>query len=127
LRRFAVVLLVALGACSSGTDVKGDVLMESDQTFAPAELTVSAGDAVVFANTSKETHTVTAYSDTLPEGGRYFASGGATSESEARDSLSEGLIDPGDTFEVTFTEPGTYAYFCIPHETSGMKGTIVVE
>jgi plastocyanin len=122
-----VVGFIALAACSSAPDVSGDVLMENDQTFAPDELTVTAGDTVVFANASKETHTVTAYSETLPEGADYFASGGATSEDDARGSLSEGLIDAGETFEVTFDEPGTYTYFCIPHESSGMKGTITVK
>jgi plastocyanin len=37
------------------------------------------------------------------------------------------LIQSGDTFDVTFEQPGTYEYYCIPHESAGMKGTIVVE
>ncbi len=127
MRRFVAVAFIALAACSSGRDVEGDVLMEPGQRFAPTELTVSAGDSVVFANTSKETHTVTAYGEDLPDEAGYFASGGADSESEARDSLSDGLVDPGEIFEVTFDDPGTYKYFCIPHESSGMKGTIIVE
>ena len=62
-----------------------------------------------------------------PDGTAYFASGGFDSEEDARANLSDGLIDPDETFEVTFDEPGTYDYFCIPHEGSGMKGTIIVE
>jgi plastocyanin len=33
---------------------------------------------------------------------------------------------PGETFSVTFTVPGVYDYFCIPHEMAGMVGRIVV-
>jgi len=36
------------------------------------------------------------------------------------------LINPGDHFEVTLTEPGVYDYFCMPHEAVGMVGRIVV-
>ncbi|MGH2699836.1 MAG: plastocyanin/azurin family copper-binding protein [Actinomycetota bacterium] len=30
-------------------------------------------------------------------------------------------------FEVTFDQPGTYGYFCIPHEGSNMTGSVWVE
>ncbi|WP_157533135.1 halocyanin domain-containing protein, partial [Haloferax profundi] len=33
----------------------------------------------------------------------------------------------GHTFEHTFEEAGTYTYSCVPHETVGMKGVVVVE
>jgi plastocyanin len=33
----------------------------------------------------------------------------------------------GSTFEHTFTAPGTYPYFCAPHYSVGMKGTITVQ
>jgi plastocyanin len=97
------------------------------QTFDPVTITVKAGETVTWVNESDEAHTVTAYGDEIPEEASYFASGGASSEDEARDSLSEGLLEAGDTFEVTLDQPGTYEYYCIPHESSGMKGTIVVE
>lgn len=101
--------------------------MTRDQKFDPEELTITAGDTVTWTNDSSQSHTVTAYQDGIPEGGEYFASGGASSEDAAREQLEEGLIDAGETFETTFEEPGTYAYFCIPHEAQGMIGTIVVE
>ncbi len=125
--RMLCLVLVCLGSIAcSGSDVEGDVLMTASQTFGPQDLTVSVGDAVVFANDSKETHTVTAYEDEVPEG-EYFASGGFGSEEEARGNIADGLIDPGETFEATFDTPGTYEYFCFPHETNGMTGTITVE
>jgi hypothetical protein len=32
----------------------------------------------------------------------------------------------GESFSYTFDEPGTYEYFCIPHEDLGMVGTVTV-
>lgn len=101
--------------------------MSDAQRFDPDELTVSVGDTVTWTNGSSQSHTVTAYEEDLPEGAEFFSTGGATSEDDAREELDEALIDEGETFEVTFEEPGTYRYFCIPHESQGMVGTIVVE
>ena len=36
------------------------------------------------------------------------------------------VADPGKSFKVTFTVPGEYAYFCIPHETVGMVAKLTV-
>jgi plastocyanin len=123
---FAVAAL--LGVCGGGDGGSpGGVGMVAGQKFDPPTVRVSVGDTVTWTNESPETHTVTAYEDGLPDGASYFSSGGFDSEEDARSNLSNGLIDPDETFEVTFDEPGTYDYFCIPHEGSGMKGTIVVE
>lgn len=37
------------------------------------------------------------------------------------------ISDPDTTFEFTFTETGTWLYFCTPHRALGMKGAVVVE
>ena len=39
---------------------------------------------------------------------------------------SDFLVNPGDHFEVTLTEPGVYDYFCTPHEQAGMVGRVIV-
>jgi hypothetical protein len=38
------------------------------------------------------------------------------------------MIEGGSrgTFSFTFEEPGTYDYFCIPHESLGMIGSVTV-
>lgn len=36
------------------------------------------------------------------------------------------LSEPGTTFEHTFETVGVYDYFCIPHQTTGMIGTVIV-
>lgn len=120
-----VAAVAALTACSSGGDLT--VMMASEHEFEPASLTVAAGETVRFINDGGEAHTVTAYEEGIPEDGAYFASGGFDSERDARRHVSEGLITTGTVYEVTFDQPGTYEYFCIPHEAHGMKGTVVVE
>ncbi|WP_286279247.1 cupredoxin domain-containing protein [Naasia aerilata] len=48
---------------------------------------------------------------------------------QSADGMYDHTLSPkgqdGDTFEFTFTEPGTYTYFCKPHLT--MFGTITVQ
>lgn len=132
-RTLSLVLVTAgLASCSVGDDsspliATDEISMPPGQTFDPSGASVAPGTTVSFVNDSSEAHTVTAYENDIPPGADYFASGGPNSESEARDDLTSGLIAEGETFEATFTEPGTYLYFCIPHEGAGMKGTIVVE
>jgi plastocyanin len=120
-----VAIGIGLGACSE--DDGAMVRMESGQRFEPELLTVSVNETVTFVNESPDAHTVTAYEDGSPEGAAYFASGGFESEGAARDDLAEGLLSSGESFEVRFESPGTYRYFCIPHESSGMTGRLVVE
>ena len=70
--------------------------------FSPAEISVAVGDTVAWTNLDQAVHT-------------------ATSTSGAFDS---GDLDPGESFSVTFTTPGTYDYLCTPHPS--MTGRIVV-
>ncbi len=98
--------------------------------FDPTEITVSVGDTVVWANTSSRGHTVTAYDSGIPDDAAFFASGGYESTAAARDAFGSelgGLIESGDTWSHTFEVAGEYEYLCIPHEASGMVGTVVVE
>ncbi|WP_458188994.1 plastocyanin/azurin family copper-binding protein [Haladaptatus sp. NG-WS-4] len=110
---------------SSGGDF--DVGM-SASAFHPRELEVKAGTTVVWKNTGMRRHTVTAYEDGIPGGADFFASGGFDSEEAARTAWrkGKGAVNQGATFEYIFEVPGSYAYFCIPHEAAGMSGTVVV-
>jgi plastocyanin len=120
------VIGLALGACSGGDG--NTVTIESGRLFEPEILTITAGESVSFVSESDDAHSATAYEDSLPEDASlYFASGGFENEREARDDVAGGLLSPGESFEVKLDVPGTYRYFCIPHEDSGMTGRIVVE
>lgn len=54
---------------------------------------------------------------------------GGTHNVVAKDgSFSSDLTsEKGHTFEHTFDSTGTYKYSCLPHESMGMKGVVVVE
>jgi plastocyanin len=121
----------AIAGCSAGASSEGDYDVGMTATgFRPAELTVSVGDEVVWKNTSSRAHTVTAYESGLPEGATFFASGGFSSEKDARTAFYEefeGAINSERTYSHTFEVAGKYPYFCIPHEQAGMVGTVIVE
>lgn len=100
-------------------EVAAEVAMSNQLTYQPAVVTVSAGQAVRWRNSSAVVHTVTvdpsramqAENVRLPSGVNAFDSGD---------------IGPGGSFTWTFSEPGEYRYFCIPHEGAAMVGTIMV-
>ena len=130
---------VSLAGCSgdggdggSGGGGQPSVDMTDNLVFDPDEITVSVGDTVVWENVGSVGHSVTAYEDDIPDDADYFASGGFDSEEAARDSYrvgdpESGDIAGGDSYEHTFEVAGTYEYFCIPHESAGMTGTVEVE
>ena len=111
------------GGASSTTTVE----MTDELVFKPAKITISAGDTVRWRNVGNVEHTVTAYEDKLPKEGEYFASGGFKSEGAARKNLNGGLIPSNEQFMHTFDISGVYEYYCIPHESAGMVGTVQVE
>ncbi|WP_248908472.1 plastocyanin/azurin family copper-binding protein [Halocatena marina] len=105
----------------------------SSNAFKPEQYTTSVGETVVWGNTNSRPHSVTAYESAIPNDAQYFASGGFESEQNARKSWQNqkgrkgGKILTGQTYSHTFEIPGTYSYFCIPHEPAGMAGSVVVE
>lgn len=102
-------------ATSSGSVVIG----MGDMTFSSPNLTINVGQTVVWKNTSLTVHNVVddaaqavnAADVSLPAGVKPFDSG---------------YLQPGQTYQRTFTIPGVYRYVCTLHETGGMKGVIVV-
>jgi len=121
----------ALAGCTAGGSSGSDDydIGMSTVDFRPTALTVEVGQTVVWRNTSKQGHTVTAYEEGLPEGAAFFATGDFDSQDAAEDGWTSGLngrLSSGQTFEHTFEVPGNYGYYCIPHEPSGMVGTVEV-
>src|SRR5215217_8100039 len=108
LLQLAMLSLVALlffapAAWSQGQEVT--VRME-DNFFDQANITVEPGTTVTWVQSGNNPHTTTSY-DGLWDSG--MIEGGS-----------------GGTFSFTFEEPGTYDYFCIPHESLGMIGSVTV-
>ncbi|MFP8956180.1 plastocyanin/azurin family copper-binding protein [Natrialbaceae archaeon A-CW3] len=129
--------LAALAGCTVVGDVGERVFGRADydigmsrMEFLPNSYESTVGDTVVWKNTSEADHTVTAYPNSLfEEGAEYFATGGYEDFETAYEewwSDRGGRLGTRDTFEHTFTVPGTYGYVCLPHEPGGMVGTVVV-
>ncbi|WP_135304504.1 plastocyanin/azurin family copper-binding protein [Haloarcula amylovorans] len=130
LRAVGSASVVGLAGCigSSRPNTDYDIGMGA-KVFRPERLEVTPGTTVTWLNTNKQGHSVTAYEASLPDGAEYFASGGFDSEEAAREawgSGSDGTIFEGQQYEHTFEVRGEYPYLCIPHESMGMVGTIVV-
>ena len=112
-------LLLLLTSFSKGEAKRVNVIMTNKLTFEPKKVTIYVGDTVEWENKSFLVHTVTADpslatiegSAALPPGAKPFNSGD---------------IPPGGKFSHTFTKPGKYRYFCIPHEGAKMIGEIIV-
>ena len=76
--------------------------------FEPSEITISAGETVTFTNGDLPPHNMqVADHPELSHGDLAFAA--------------------GDSFSVTFPDPGDYDIQCDPHAGAGMKGVIHVE
>ena len=71
--------------------------------FNPGTIRVAAGATVIWRNTSDIPHTVTG------------------------NGFDSGMIAPGASYSRTFTQPGSYSYWCTPHRQAGMVGTVLVE
>lgn len=122
-----LALPFALGGClDDEPGTQRTVTMTNDLRFSPESMTLTVGEELEWINTSDIDHTVTAYEAGLPENATYFASGGFTDEQQARQHVTRGLIPPEDRYVHTFETPGQYSYYCIPHESGGMTGSVRV-
>jgi len=127
----AVGATPALAGCPTGNAATGgdhDVGM-TVRKFRPATIEVPPGTTVVWKNTSKQGHTVTAYEDLIPDGAEFWSTGDFGSQAAAESAYYNGLkgwISQDQTYERTFEVVGEHEYYCIPHEAAGMKGTVVV-
>ncbi|WP_135826665.1 plastocyanin/azurin family copper-binding protein [Halorussus ruber] len=82
--------------------------------FEPAELTIAPGTTVKFVWES-DNHNVVPESQ--PDGADWQGTEGAPSKT----------YNTGYEYSHTFETTGTYEYFCQPHKTAGMVGTITVQ
>ncbi|WP_415381132.1 plastocyanin/azurin family copper-binding protein [Halosimplex sp. TS25] len=126
----AVAVAAGVAGCGESSGETGDYdVSMTPRKFDPATVEVPPGTTVVWKNTSTHAHTVTAYEEEVPEGVDYWASGEFDSQSAAEDGWldgNEGAIYQEETYEHTFETVGTHSYFCVPHETGGMVGAVVV-
>lgn len=104
------------------------VLEGTTYKFVPAELTIKAGDKVVYHNVSGGPHNLQFWADSIPA-----ASKAGLDANMPGDKLGELngplLTEPNQTYEVSFAGlvPGEYKFTCTPHMAMGMHGKIIVQ
>ena len=112
--RYVIGALLALMSTTAIGQVHGVSqvnLLYIDSVSGTNVTTIQAGTTVQWT-WSSGTHTVTS---------------GTGSADPTSGFLFDGTLTVlNSTFSYTFNTPGTYPYYCIPHEASGHNGTVVV-
>ena len=88
--------------------------------FAPARATITAGVTVTWVDKSSTRHNVSRCDPANCSG----ANGGTGSD--ASFTAAHLAVPAGGTANFTFTQPGTYVYYCAIHGYALMHGTITV-
>jgi plastocyanin len=95
----------ATPAPTPSADDKTVLVQLAEHFFDPSSIKIKVGTTVIWRNNGQQTHDI-----------------------HARDgSFNSPPLGPGSTFTFTFTKPGHYPYYCIPHEGDGMIGQVDVE
>jgi plastocyanin len=96
-------------------------------SFKPSMVRIKAGQSVKFVTVSGGPHNVTFDSQDIPEGAA------ATLDQnmpQQQAKLTGPLVtNPNDFYVITFknAKPGPYKFYCLPHQSLGMQGTIIIE
>jgi cytochrome c oxidase subunit II len=89
----------------SGVPASVNVGQTDELKFVPASATAKVGDVIQWKNQGTALHNVVFDNQAVP---------------------SSDPMNQGDTFEIKFTQAGTYTYVCKFHEAQNMRGTITV-
>ena len=89
----------------SGVPANVNVSETDALKFAPISATAKVGDVIQWKNDGTALHNVVFDNQQVP---------------------SSDPMNQGDTFEVKFTQAGTYSYVCKFHEAQNMRGTVTV-
>lgn len=136
LSTFIAVILVSILAANSSLVAAADdkdttseapkeedpaavVEMTNTMKFTADTVKIKKGETVKWKNTSLLAHSVTADPSVA-------SNEGSVQLPEEAGSFDSGMLDPDQTFTHTFNTPGTYQYFCIPHEGAKMFGWVIV-
>ncbi len=111
-RQFLLTTLIAviISVAVNGRAATNIVNMTGN-TFSPATLSIAKGDTVKWVNLDFVNH------DTVGGGPTCGVTNGVWASSQ---------FGHNGTFSFTFQNSGTYPYYCNPHCSVGMKGTITV-
>jgi plastocyanin len=111
---------------AAGTQHVVNMVMEGTAyKFVPADITIKAGDAVVFKGVSGAAHNIVFWADSIPTGAGDLLT---KAMPDGTAPLSSKMVPDGDSTVVSFAglPAGTYKMYCLPHMAMGMKGSITV-
>ena len=108
-RTIALTLVIAISALNLVGQTTYNVAV-TDYQFTPKELTISAGDIVIWTNTGTKGHNVNGTTATFSTNPESFGN----------------AVGLDWTYQFIFTVPGTYNYHCDPHAAFGMVGSVIV-
>lgn len=112
-------LAMAVGGClmmstSNGGDsgpTAANAVAIQNFSYSPRSITIPVGQAVRWTNRDPVAHTVTSGNPGDADAGAIF----------------NATLAPEATFEHTFSAPGEFVYFCIPHQSlASMRGAVVI-
>ncbi|MDP9251510.1 MAG: plastocyanin/azurin family copper-binding protein [Chloroflexota bacterium] len=95
----------ATPTATATADDKTVLVQLGEHFFDPSAIKVKVGTTVTWRNNGQQTHDLHAYDG----------------------SFNSPPLGPGNTFTFTFTKPGLFRYYCLPHEGDGMTGQVQVE
>lgn len=98
---------VGIGLVSDTDPDVVEIHLTEDDRFDPSSVTISPGTTVRWINDTPTFHTIT------PDGHSEWS--------------RQEMNDQGQVFTHTFNNTGEFDYFCEPHQSIGMVGTIIVE
>lgn len=102
LATLAVIALVVLVPIARAQQTPAEWSVSIEDSFEPADAAIASGDTITWTNEDEEPHTVTADDGTF----------------------DSGVLNPGDTYSVTFWGSGTITYYCTLHPW--MVGSVTV-
>jgi plastocyanin len=94
--------------------------------YVPADLTIKAGDVVVFKSVSGGLHNVQFYADSIPPNAAAVIDAAITNK---QGPLASALVNAGEEITISFAgaPAGDYRFVCLPHMAMGMAGKITVQ
>lgn len=111
---FAASSSLLLAASAGAVEVKMGA-EDGALVFLPSTFSVKAGESITFVNNKGFPHNIVFDEDEVPAGVKVDAL-----------NHEDYLNAPGESYTVTLKTPGSYSFYCEPHQGSGMKGTITV-
>ncbi|HLF41822.1 MAG TPA: plastocyanin/azurin family copper-binding protein [Acidimicrobiia bacterium] len=115
-RKVTFVLVAVLAGLSAPLPARASAAVTIQRSrFTPRDVTVPAGETVVWTNNDGVGHSVTADDGSFDS---HPGCGGVTG----------GCMNRGETFSTTFTRPGRVTYYCRTHggPGRGMVGSVTV-